>query len=137
MRLRDLLRLRKLRLRKPDAIDYRPARLEQPSRGLDIVSAWKGHEQVIADLIERFNVPRRTCLEFGVEFGFSTVAFSSYFDRVVGVDTFQGGSSGPTWPALFLRATNLRSRLWRLRRRLAGAASSCVDSTSSSVSSYR
>lgn len=86
MRLRTLLR----RLPKFDAINYKPQKLERPSRGLELTSAWRGHEMVIADIISRFSIPTKTCLEFGVEFGFSTVAFSSYFDRVVGVDTFEG-----------------------------------------------
>ncbi|HZM06646.1 MAG TPA: class I SAM-dependent methyltransferase [Candidatus Saccharimonadales bacterium] len=45
---------------------------------------------IIADIIERFNLPKESCLEFGVEFGFSTVAFSSYFENVKGVDIFTG-----------------------------------------------
>ena len=30
------------------------------------------------------------CLEFGVEFGYSTVALSAHFDHVIGVDVFTG-----------------------------------------------
>jgi hypothetical protein len=88
MRLRKLRNL--LRLPQFDATTYRPRALRKPTRGLEIISAWKGHELIIEDILERFQIPRRTFLEFGVEFGFSAVAFSSYFDQVVGVDTFQG-----------------------------------------------
>ena len=69
---------------------YVPNRLETPSRRLDVPSAWQGIENILADLIERFHINTDVCLEFGVEFGFSTVALSSYFNRVIGVDTFQG-----------------------------------------------
>jgi hypothetical protein len=31
-----------------------------------------------------------SCLEFGVEFGYSTVAFSNYFKKVIGIDIFLG-----------------------------------------------
>jgi hypothetical protein len=57
---------------------------------LEVVSAWNGIENILADLIQRFHVDTERCLEFGVEFGFSTVALSSYFDSVIGVDTFGG-----------------------------------------------
>lgn len=56
----------------------------------NVRSAWKGIELIIADIIERFNLPMESCLEFGVEFGFSTVAFSNYFENVKGVDIFTG-----------------------------------------------
>jgi hypothetical protein len=69
---------------------YEPGSLETPTRTLNVTSAWKGNELVIADLLRRFNVGRSSCLEFGVEFGFSTVAFSQYFRRVIGVDLFTG-----------------------------------------------
>jgi Methyltransferase domain len=70
--------------------NYVPTHLEQPKNRLDIVSAWKGHDLVLADIIKRFNIPTKKCLEFGVEFGFSTVAMSSYFEEVIGVDIFMG-----------------------------------------------
>lgn len=38
----------------------------------------------------RFHLGTERCLEFGVEHGYSTVALSSIFDSVVGVDTFAG-----------------------------------------------
>ena len=69
---------------------YTPNRWERPSRRLEIDSAWEGLESILADLIERFHLGRERCLEFGVEHGFSTVALSSFFDSVTGVDTFLG-----------------------------------------------
>jgi hypothetical protein len=69
---------------------YIPSRRETPARVLKVVSAWEGIPNILSDLIERFQIKTDRCLEFGVEFGFSTVALSSYFDSVIGVDTFQG-----------------------------------------------
>ena len=69
---------------------YIPRRRETPARELQVVSAWAGIPNILSDLIERFQIKTDRCLEFGVEFGFSTVALSSYFDSVIGVDTFQG-----------------------------------------------
>jgi hypothetical protein len=69
---------------------YVPTHRKAPARGLQVISAWDGIQNILADLIETFHVGTDRCLEFGVEFGFSTVALSSYFDSVIGVDTFQG-----------------------------------------------
>jgi hypothetical protein len=69
---------------------YLPRRRETPSRELKVNSAWNGIPNILADIIERFHLKTDRCLEFGVEFGFSTVALSSYFDSVIGVDTFVG-----------------------------------------------
>jgi hypothetical protein len=69
---------------------YVPDRREAPARRLDVPSAWEGIQNILSDIIERFHVKTDRCLEFGVEFGFSTVALSSYFDSVVGVDIFCG-----------------------------------------------
>jgi hypothetical protein len=69
---------------------YVPLSLDKPKNNLDIISAWKGHELIIADLIKRFEIPTNSFLEFGVEFGFSAVAMSSYFKKVTGVDIFVG-----------------------------------------------
>jgi hypothetical protein len=71
-------------------LSYVPNRRKVPPRRLQVVSAWKGIEEILPDLIERFQISTDVCLEFGVEFGFSTVALSSYFNRVIGVDTFCG-----------------------------------------------
>lgn len=71
-------------------LPYCPNRLEAPARKLEIYSAWMGIENILAELIDRFHINTDVCLEFGVEHGFSTVALSSYFNRVIGVDTFLG-----------------------------------------------
>jgi hypothetical protein len=71
-------------------VPYHPQRRQPPTRTLPVVSAWEGIQDILADLIERFQVDTSRCLEFGVEYGFSTVALSSFFDSVLGVDTFQG-----------------------------------------------
>ena len=69
---------------------YVPSMRKSPTRTLPVVSAWAGIETILADILERFQIPTHRCLEFGVEFGFSTVALSSFFDSVIGVDTFHG-----------------------------------------------
>jgi hypothetical protein len=73
-----------------EVIPYVPADRRQPPRCLSSISCWKGIETILGDIIERFRLKTETCLEFGVEFGFSTAALSGYFDNVVGVDTFVG-----------------------------------------------
>jgi hypothetical protein len=61
-----------------------------PERRLPVTSAWEGIQDILLDIIERFHIRTDRCLEFGVEYGFSTVALSSYFDSVIGVDRFCG-----------------------------------------------
>src|SRR5262245_32558683 len=56
---------------------YVPERRELPPRVLPVATAWKGIESILGDLIRQFRVGRRRCLEFGVEFGYSTAALSS------------------------------------------------------------
>lgn len=75
---------------KPYIKEYVPARKSVPANKIEIESAWKGLELIVEDILDRFNIGRGTCIEFGVEFGFSTVALSSYFNKVTGVDTFEG-----------------------------------------------
>jgi hypothetical protein len=75
---------------KVPILPYVPARREAPQRGLQVVSAWEGIQNILADLIDRFHIDTARCLEFGVEYGFSTVALSSYFESVTGVDIFHG-----------------------------------------------
>ena len=69
---------------------YKPVRKSSPEKMIDIISAWKGLELIIEDIIVQFNLGRKSCIEFGVEFGYSAVVFSNYFDKVTGVDTFEG-----------------------------------------------
>jgi hypothetical protein len=61
-----------------------------PERVLQVESAWKGIESILSDIVHRFNLGTERCLEFGVEYGYSTAALSSIFDSVTGVDTFAG-----------------------------------------------
>jgi hypothetical protein len=75
---------------KVPVIPYIPQHRQTPPRMLTTVTAWKGIESILEDLIEKFHVRTGNCLEFGVEFGYSTVALSSFFDSVIGVDTFLG-----------------------------------------------
>lgn len=69
---------------------YLPKRFENPKNLIDVPSAWIGLEQILADVLERFNIQGNEALEFGVEYGYSTVALSNYFSYVVGVDHFKG-----------------------------------------------
>ena len=75
---------------KVSILDYVPRTRKTPERVLGVVTAWKGIESIVADIIERFELKTGNCLEFGVEHGFSTAALSSYFQSVTGVDTFLG-----------------------------------------------
>ncbi len=75
---------------KVRVLPYVPRTRKLPSRVLSSPTAWKGIESVLSDLILRFNIGDRRCLEFGVEYGYSTVALSSFFDTVTGVDIFCG-----------------------------------------------
>ena len=69
---------------------YKPAKLSPPEKLLDVVSAWKGLELIIEDILDGFDIDRNNCIEFGVEFGYSAVVFSNFFKQVIGVDTFEG-----------------------------------------------
>lgn len=70
--------------------EYIPEKIIEPAKRIHVNTAWAGLEKIIPDILERFSVQGGRCIEFGVEFGYSTVAFSNYFSQVVGVDTFQG-----------------------------------------------
>src|SRR5215831_7038576 len=65
-------------------------KLARPAKSVDVKSAWRGLDLLISDIMSRFAVGTGSCIEFGVEFGYSTVAFSNYFDEVVGIDLFVG-----------------------------------------------
>jgi len=71
-------------------LPYVPKSRQLPPRVLPVDSAWKGIESMLSDLITRFDIGTRRCLEFGVEHGYSTAALSCFFDSVTGVDTFLG-----------------------------------------------
>lgn len=75
---------------------YTPSRFEKPKILLDVPSAWRGLEWILKDVIETFGIKTDKALEFGVEYGFSTVAISNYFKKVIGVDTFRGDQHSRT-----------------------------------------
>jgi hypothetical protein len=70
---------------------YHPQNIDVPKRIISVPStAWKGLELLISDIVQKSGIANSRCLEFGVEYGYSTVAFSNYFASVVGVDLFTG-----------------------------------------------
>jgi hypothetical protein len=71
-------------------LPFVPERRVLPPRVLSVPTAWKGIESILGDLISKFNLRTGRCLEFGVEFGYSTAALSCFFDEVTGVDLFTG-----------------------------------------------
>lgn len=82
---------------------YLPKAYETPSKLIHVeMSGWQGLEKIISDIIRQSGIKNDRCLEFGVEYGFSSVAFSNYFKSVVGVDTFEGdihaGFNGDIFP---------------------------------------
>lgn len=91
---------------KVPIIQYVPAHRQLPPRTLQAVSAWKGIESILADILQRFQIETGKCLEFGVEFGYSTVALSSYFDIVTGVDLFYGDKHTTEKRDLFLETSD-------------------------------
>jgi hypothetical protein len=72
---------------------YIPNIETKPEKCINVDSAWKGIESILYDLISRFNIHHNSCLEFGVEFGYSTVALSNYFYKVIGIDLFTGDAN--------------------------------------------
>jgi hypothetical protein len=82
--------LRGLTSKPVTVLSYTPKRRELPPRVLPVATAWKGIESILGDIIQRFGVRTQRCLEFGVEHGYSTAVLSSFFDTVIGVDTFTG-----------------------------------------------
>ena len=71
-------------------IPYIPQEIKRPELILEAPSAWKGLESIIGDIITRFGIRTDKALEFGVEYGYSLVALSNFFKRVMGVDHFLG-----------------------------------------------
>ena len=69
---------------------YKPNKKSKPENILEVRSAWQGLEQIIEDILIRFDIGRDNCIEFGTEFCYSTVVFSNYFKKVKGVDIFIG-----------------------------------------------
>lgn len=70
-------------------IEYIPVKRENPKLA-QVGSAWGNIPSIIKDIIERFNLDQKIALEFGVEYGYSTSALANYFEKVIGVDTFEG-----------------------------------------------
>jgi hypothetical protein len=85
---------------------YVPQERQLPSRRVDVPSAWKGIESILSGLIRRFEIPGKRCLEFGVEHGYSTAAFSSFFESVTGVDTFTGDKHTKNFHDLFAETSS-------------------------------
>lgn len=71
-------------------ITYTPKKLVKPLRMIDAPTAWGGNELIIEDLIERFQIAPKRCIEFGVQHGYSTAALANYFKHVIAVDHFAG-----------------------------------------------
>ncbi len=71
-------------------IKYTPTLIRKPSVLINAPSAWIGLESIIEDILLRFGINIISALEFGVDYGYSTVALSNFFDTVIGVDTFEG-----------------------------------------------
>jgi predicted O-methyltransferase YrrM len=88
----DRLTDQERQLRSQQILEYTPDRVGQAAgaRTIAVPSAWASLEYILPDILDRFGVGSGRCLEFGVEFGYSTVALSNYFDQVTGVDIFTG-----------------------------------------------
>ena len=78
-------------------IPYVPKRLvtlprlaPPPTANPDAYMAWRGLDQILVDIMERFDVGQNKALEVGVEFGYSATALACLFKRVYGIDTFLG-----------------------------------------------
>lgn len=81
-----------------EPIPYIPHTIIKPGRvltGSYGTSAWTGLESILADLLDHFRVGRGLALEFGSEHGYSLVALSNFFERVVGVDPFGQNTATP------------------------------------------
>jgi len=68
---------------------YEPIKLHEPLT-IQPATAWGKIPTILLDLIERAKLNTNVCLEFGVEYGYSTSALANYFTKVIGVDTFDG-----------------------------------------------
>ncbi|GAB3640255.1 class I SAM-dependent methyltransferase [Spirosoma arcticum] len=82
--------VRNVQILNTEMLIYKPVSKKRPEKMINIFSAWRGLELIIEDIIIQLNLGRNSCIEFGVEFGYSTVVLSNYFDKVTGIDTFEG-----------------------------------------------
>jgi hypothetical protein len=71
-------------------IPYVPEFIVKPPHLVDVPTAWTGCEAILADVVKRFKIFPGKALEFGVDYGYSTSALANFFNRVIGVDTFEG-----------------------------------------------
>ena len=71
-------------------ITYIPEHRMLPPKTVEVDTAWKEVAPVVESILDQFNVERDNMLEFGVDYGYSTVIFSNFFKHVVGVDHFLG-----------------------------------------------
>ncbi len=69
---------------------YEPVKIQTPENILQVTSGWKGLESIIEDILDRFDIGRDKCIEFGTEHCYSTIAFSNFFKEVKGIDLFIG-----------------------------------------------
>ena len=69
---------------------YEPTKKKVPENVIDVDSSWKGLEMIVEDILNRFDIGRNKCIEFGTEHGYSSVVFSNFFKQVKGVDIFIG-----------------------------------------------
>jgi hypothetical protein len=71
-------------------IPYKPKNFLRPPRQLQVPTAWNGVQDILADVIDTFKIHPGRCLEFGVDWGFSTACLANFFNEVTAVDTFAG-----------------------------------------------
>lgn len=84
-------KFKKYRLHKKFPItEYKPNQFSKPKKIIPVVTAWAGLEEIIEDILDNFEIGRERCIEFGVEFGYSSVVFSNFFKNVTGIDIFVG-----------------------------------------------
>lgn len=82
-------------------IEYVPKVYSVPPKLMEIQTAWGGLESILEDITTRFCPNRGTALEFGVEYAYSTIALSNFFDMVIGVDHFMGDGHAGLVPSDF------------------------------------
>lgn len=74
------------------AIEYIPTIREYPlipKKIINLENAWHDNQEILKDVITRFNLKQNLALDIGVLFGYSTCALSEYFVNVIGVDTYK------------------------------------------------
>lgn len=84
-------------------IEYIPITKIKPEKLIGSPTAWNPNELILLDIIRRFKIVRGFALEFGVDYGYSLVALSNFFERVVGVDTFEGDENAGQRPEDFYK----------------------------------